>query len=238
MRDPRKPPPPAAAVQPKSHPAPPVRWPVAAQTPPPVVQRFGWAILDSRATKHDDPEIVRSNIELASRYYRGHEVTTDPDKVKSPQKVNLDDKEPLHIHGHGTDVSLGGFKAASLAQEVLRKFKTDQLKGRTILLHSCEVGSGSFLRDFLRALASNNFKGWHGTTVCGPKRFLIVNEQGVSQVSKPNVKESQLSTRKGQFGNVERKGVDWSGVRVLRGSIQSLTDIQTLNVVNWAMKRG
>src|SRR6476661_2433155 len=245
MRDPRKTAPPAIALQQKPHPAPPLRWPAPSAIQPraavpPVVQRFGWAILDSRAAQHDDPAIVRNNLRLASTYYRAHEVTTDPDRVRDQdlQQVDLADKEPLHIHGHGTNVSLGGFSATSLALQVRRKFPIGKLKGRTILLHSCEVGSGNFLRDFLRALANNNFHGWHGTTVCGPQRFLVVNEQGISQVSKPGVQENTLSTRRGQAGNVKKKGEDWSGMRILSGSIQSLSAIQTLNVVNWAMKRG
>lgn len=207
-----------------------------------MVQRFGWAILDSRAVEEDDPEIVRNNITLASRYYTngGHEVTTDPNTVadRNVRATRLHKGEPLHIHGHGTDVGLGGFGADSLAREVKRKFRVDELKGRIILLHACAVGSGNFLNAFVQALASNNLQGWDGTTVLGPVRFLVVNPEGISQVSRPGIRANQLTTRESQSGKLLKKGEGWAGVQVVNNNLQNLTALQAQEHVQRNMKRG
>lgn len=223
--------------------APPLHWPGSARgaAQPKVkaqaIQPFGWAVIDSRS--NDDAEIVRNNLRLSSALYSNQQrvaVVTDPEDVDDVQRVALGNDEPLHIHGHGTDQSLAGFGADSLAREVLRKFTN--LRGRTILLHSCEVGSGQFLRNFLQALANNNFQGWNGTQVLGPERFLVVAENGLSQVSKGGVQENDLKTRKSQQGKLMKKGDGWKGIQVVNQAIQDIPQHRIKAIVINAMKKG
>jgi len=202
---------------------------------------MGWAILDSREdNEHTPHEVVRTNIENAKKFYKRtqSEETVDPTLNNFGQRVTLQQGEALHIHAHGHSQGLGGFSAASLATLARAKFGNKGLKGRTIVLHGCNVGSGTFLKDFLRNLADNNLGGWDGTRVFGPTNYLIVNEEGISLVARSGVKAEHLKTRSGQAGKVQKKGVGWKGVTVKNGLIKDIPEGEELRVaVIHAMKK-
>ena len=221
-----------SAFQPKLYPAgkPPARPKTSG-----IVQPYGWAILDSASA--DDPQIVRTNLQNAANYYTASSVSIDPERVVNPAQIRLGAGEVVHIHGHGTAAGLGGFAAASLAREVLRKFGLAALKGRTILLHGCQVGSGNFLTNFLNALANNNLQGWNKTRVLAPVNLMVVNEQGISMVAKNGVNAGQLTTRAGQRANVQRKGEGWAGIQVVANAIQAIPAGKIKEIVIVAMKR-
>lgn len=195
-----------------------------------IAQRYSWGVLDS---KDKNNQIVHGNIARATKSNNA-DIVTDPNKIKSYQnKVSLSGGEVVHIHAHGAEDRVAGFGANSFATELKKKFA--DLKGRTIMFHSCEVGQKDYLKNLLTALMDDEGKEWDGTRVLAPKRFLIVDNNGISIVSRDGVKESALSTRQGRRGALVKKGEDWTGYKVKGGAIVLMGQDETKEAVKTAM---
>lgn len=217
---PPKPGAPRAGIGPK-WPAPPARPAAPGRPAGPMlatVQRYAWAILDSREQNND---IVRNNL---TRFLNGRTIpsTTDTDiSGRTFDQVDFS-SEPVHLHGHGSDVGFAGLTPQTLAGKVLQKFG-NSLKQRSIVFHSCEIGQGNYMRDFLLALIGDgSASSWAKTRVFGATTFLVVNKDGISQVAKPNVTENQLgNTHNLYFSDmVEKKARGWRVALVVGNGVQ------------------
>jgi hypothetical protein len=179
------------------------------------VQRFAWAIHDSRDMKRS--AIVDENLRRAQSRYTHVETTTDPEK-EEPKRILLNQGEAIHLHAHGNDEALSGFSADSLGRELQRKFDIEDLAGRTIVLHSCKTGQADFgkgLLEMLLAYATTADVNLAGTTVYAPVSFLVVEKDGFSYVAKDNVDESDLRTEQRQ-DKLRKAGDGWRGWTVTR----------------------
>lgn len=185
---------------------------------PGVVQRYAWAVLDSR---EEDNDIVRNNL---SRFLvdRNIDSTTDTDiSGRTFDQVNSG-TDPVHLHGHGSSVGFAGLTPQTLASKVQQKFG-HSLKSRSIVFHSCEIGQGNYLRDFLLALIGSGSKNpWKNTRVFGATNLLVVNNDGISQVARDNVTETQLKNSRNLYFSdlVEKKARGWRVAFVSGGSVQ------------------
>jgi hypothetical protein len=185
---------------------------------PITVQRYAWAVLDSGG---EDNDIVRNNL---TRFLRGRNIPskTDTDIFNQTFDQESFSADPVHLHGHGSDVGFAGLTPQTLAGKVLQKFG-DSLKHRSIVFHSCEIGQGNYLSDFLRALIGNGSpSSWTKTRVFGATALLVVNTDGISQVAKSNVTENQLKNTPSLYfnGMVQKKARGWRVALVMGNSVQ------------------
>jgi hypothetical protein len=181
-----------------------------------VVQRFAWAIHNS-----SDPggeEIVNENVRRAKSRYVQPETTTDPEQVDEPRRPSLGNDEPIHIHAHGNDESVGGFAATSFATQLFRKFDAADLVGRTIVFHSCDSGQGNYAKEVLEdlvQLANTEDIKLVGTQILAPTRYLVVETDGLSYVAKNKVDSSELRTDN-RKDKLQQFGKGWRGWEVDR----------------------
>src|SRR4051812_46016110 len=78
------------------------------------IQRFAWALHDSRDMNKSD--VVDTNLARASvRYGRSETIKDAPDKVRIISRTLLNEGEAIHLHAHGHDTGLANISAATLA---------------------------------------------------------------------------------------------------------------------------
>lgn len=199
-----------------------------------VVQRFAWAIHNS-----SDPggeAIVNENVRRASGRYVLPETVTDPELVDEPRRPLLGGGEPIHIHAHGNDESVGGFASDSFAAQLFRKFDAADLVGRTIVFHSCDSGQGNYARDVLQSLvelAQAEDIRLVGTQILAPTRYLVVEKNGFSYVSKNNVDPGDLRVDN-RSDKLQQFGKGWRGWEVSRYGVVT---VMGANAVEGAVAR-
>lgn len=188
---------------------------------PRIIQRYVWGVID---TDDKNNQIVTGNISRFTAAKTGRHTlpnSTDTNISKAPRTRVAMNNGPLHIHGHGREDGFALMSPKTFATRTREKFGAKELKRRTIVFHSCEVGQENFLVDFLRELIeSDTPASWNDTRVFGPKRFLGVNRDGISLVSLAGTTESDMSGGNDYFhGLMERKGRGWRVAYVLGGAI-------------------
>ncbi|MBI2241897.1 MAG: hypothetical protein HYU59_13975 [Magnetospirillum gryphiswaldense] len=181
------------------------------------VQRYVWGVIDD---EDENNQIVEGNL---TRFNAKRKLPLSTDKNITEKTLDQVSSisGPLHLHGHGHEGGFALMKPSTFAAKTKEKFGVSALRNRTIVFHSCEVGKTTFLKDFLTALIGEDAKSkWSGALVFGPTRFLGVNHDGISQVSRPGVTESQMSGVSDYFhGLMERKGREWRVALVQGGSV-------------------
>jgi len=189
------------------------------------VQRFAWAIHDSRDMKKS--AVVDENLRKASQRYTHTQTTSDPEKVDTPDRPFLNPGETIHLHAHGNVDGLSGFGADSLAREVSRKFDLEDLPGRVIVLHSCNTGQKEYGKEVLEelvSLASYERISLTGTTIYAPVNFLVVENDGLSYVAKSGVDDSALREEQ-RSESLQRLGEGWRGWRVtMNGAVEEINN--------------
>jgi hypothetical protein len=189
------------------------------------VQRFAWAIHDSRDMKRK--EIVDENLRRASVRYTHTETSTDPEKEGTPARPFLNPGEAIHLHAHGHDSALSGFSGETLAVQLSRKFDLEDLAGRVIVLHSCNTGQADFGKHLLEMLVSLGILeqvSLTGTIVYAPVNYLVVEDDGLSYVAKTGVDDSQLRVVP-RRSKLQDLGEGWRGWRVsMTGSVEEINN--------------
>jgi hypothetical protein len=188
---------------------------------PRIIQRYVWGVLD---TEDSNNQIVTGNVTRFTAQGTGRDTlpkSTDTNVTQGQlQQVGIGGGV-LHLHGHGREDGFALMSAQTFAQKTIEKFGENALRGRVIVFHSCEVGQQNYLGDYLRALKGNGSGGsWSGTMVFGPTRFLGVNHDGISLVSKAGVTEKQMQGVSDYFSNLmERKARAWRVAYVQGGAV-------------------
>ena len=158
------------------------------------IQRFGWALHDS--DDMDKSDVVDKNLIRARSKYLSYETTTDANKLEELKPTVLVPGEAIHLHAHGHELALSNLSVATMANVLKTKFGLANLKGRVIVMHSCETGKLTYGGDVLGQLVQLGKEegvDLRGTTVYAPENYLVVEkDDGLSYVAKKGVELGDL----------------------------------------------